>query len=171
MKNDNLTIRKLDVGYIGAMLDIQEEVIAALPNPDLLRRNTYQTLEVCFLPPSLVLGAFDGDKFVGFGILYIAGEDSENLAYSLDSHGDLCEYANVKLVIVREGYRGNGLQRRFVKLFEEYSKNVGIKVLLSTVSPLNGYSSRNLEMSGFKVVKELKKYGGKERYLYYKNIE
>lgn len=163
-------IRRLDVSCIPNMLAIQEEVIAALPDPDILRRNTFDTLEVCFHSPSLVLGAIYNDAIVGFGILYIAGDDKENLAYSLDTHGDLSEYGNVKLVIVKDEFRGNGLQRIFVARFEEYAKRIGIKYLLSTVSPVNSYSSKNLELSGFKVIKRLKKYGNKDRLLYYKDI-
>ena len=167
---NDFSIRKLDKSYIPQMLSLQEEVLITLKNPDILRRNTYETLEVCFSSPSLVLGAFDKNVFAGFGILYIAGEDSENLAYSLDSHEDLGLYGNIKLVIVRKQYRGNGLQKKFVALFEKYAYDIGIKYLLSTVSPNNLYSSRNLEESGYSVVKQLKKYGGKPRLLYYKNI-
>ena len=167
----DIEIKQLDKTYIKAMRALQDEVMAKLENPDILRKNTYETFEVCFHKPSLVLGAFSDERLIGFGILYLAGNDRENLAYSLDNYcGSLSEYGNVKVVIVKDGYRGNGLQRLFISRFEEYARNIGIKVLLSTVSPFNIYSKNNLELSGFTVVKKLKKYGGKERYLYYKKI-
>lgn len=155
---------------MSSMLELQEEVIRKLDNPDILRRNTEDTLSPCFDPPSLVLGAFCDDLFVAFGILYYAGDDHENLAYSLDKHNDLYSYANIKVVIVKDGYRGHGLQQTFIRNFEEYAKTIGVKTLLSTVSPDNVYSCRNLEQCGFMSVKHLKKYGGKDRLLYLKDI-
>lgn len=167
---DKFLIKKLDPTYMSSMLELQEEVIRKLDNPDILRRNTEDTLSPCFDPPSLVLGAFCDDLFVAFGILYYAGDDHENLAYSLDKHNDLYSYANIKVVIVKDGYRGHGLQQTFIRNFEEYAKTIGVKTLLSTVSPDNVYSCRNLEQCGFMSVKHLKKYGGKDRLLYLKDI-
>ena len=167
---DKFLIKKLDSTYISAMLDLQDEVIGKLDNPDILRRNTEDTLSPCFESPSLVLGAFCDQVFVAFGILYFAGDDHENLAYSLDKHNDLYSYANIKVVIVKDGYRGHGLQQTFIRNFEEYAKTIGVKTLLSTVSPDNMYSCRNLEQCGYISVKRLKKYGGKDRLLYMKNL-
>lgn len=167
---DKFLIKKLDSTYISAMLDLQDEVIGKLDNPDILRKNTIDTLSPCFDPPSLVLGAFCDDLFVAFGILYYAGDDRENLAYSLDTRDDLYTYANIKVVIVKDGYRGHGLQQTFIHNFEEYAKTIGVKTLLSTVSPDNMYSCRNLEQCGYISVKRLKKYGGKDRLLYMKNL-
>ena len=100
----------------------------------------------------------------------LCGDDHENLAYSLDKHDDLYSYANIKVVIVKDGYRGHGLQQTFIRNFEEYAKTIGVKTLLSTVSPDNIYSCHNLEQCGFVSVKRLKKYGGKDRLLYLKDI-
>ena len=168
--HDKFLIKKLDSTYISAMLDLQDEVIGKLDNPDILRKNTIDTLSPCFDPPSLVLGAFCDDLFVAFGILYYAGDDHENLAYSLDAHNDLYSYANIKVVIVKDGYRGHGLQQTFIRDFEEYAKTIGVNTLLSTVSPDNMYSCRNLEQCGYISVKRLKKYGGKDRLLYMRNL-
>ena len=167
---DKFLIKKLDSTYISAMLDLQDEVIGKLDNTDILRKNTIDTLSPCFDPPSLVLGAFCDDLFVAFGILYCAGDDHENLAYSLDAHDDLYTYANIKVVIVKDGYRGHGLQKTFIRDFEKYAKTIGVNTLLSTVSPDNMYSCRNLEQCGYISVKRLKKYGGKDRLLYMKNL-
>lgn len=167
---DKFLIKKLDSTYISAMLDLQDEVIGKLDNPDILRKNTIDTLSPCFDPPSLVLGAFCDDLFVAFGILYYAGDDRENLAYSLDTRDDLYTYANIKVVIVKDGYRGHGLQKAFIRDFEKYAKTIGVNTLLSTVSPDNMYSCRNLEQCGYKSVKRLKKYGGKDRLLYMRNL-
>ena len=167
---DKFLIKKLDSTYISAMLDLQDEVIGKLDNPDILRKNTIDTLSPCFDPPSLVLGAFCDDLFVAFGILYYAGDDHENLAYSLDAHDDLYTYANIKVVIVKDGYRGHGLQKTFIRDFEKYAKTIGVNTLLSTVSPDNMYSCRNLEQCGYISVKRLKKYGGKDRLLYMRNL-
>lgn len=167
----DLSIKCLDFTYLNKMLELQEDVIAGLDNPDILRRNTEETLIPCFKKPSLVLGAFYDDKLIAFGILYVAGEDRENLAFSLDNYDDPYTYANIKVVMVKKDFRGNGLQRKFIRIFEEYSRGIGIKTLLSTVSPDNHYSCNNLELCGYTVIKRLKKYGGKDRYIYIKTLQ
>ena len=101
-----ITLKKLEKDSIPLLLEIQEEAFRVLDDPDLLRRNTYETFEVCFNEKSLVLAVYVGGEIAGFGILYAAGKDKENLAYSLDGCDDVENYANVKLTIVRPAFRG-----------------------------------------------------------------
>ena len=137
---------------------------------DFLRRNTVETFTPCFADPSVVLGVFDGERMIAFGILYVAGDTKENLARDLDEVENILENANVKLVIVRPDYRGNGLQYLLIQRLEEYARESGFKWLSTTVSPTNPWSLDNCKKCGFTQRKILQKYGGLTRILLAKEI-
>lgn len=165
--------RKLTEENIPDLLDFQEIIFSEDENAkETLRRNTYETFFPCFAPPSLVLGVFYEENMIAFGILYVAGEDHENLAYSLDNHEllNVKEYANFKIVIVKKDFRGNGIQSILMKKFEEYAKSIGMKVILATASPKNKYSTNNFDKGGYQLIKVIKKYGGLTRNLYGKEL-
>lgn len=167
-----ITYKPLGIDSIPALLEMQEETFeyAKDVNPDFLRRNTYDTLAVCFEEPSLVLGAYYENQLIAFGILYVAGKTDENLAKDIDFVSDVTTNANVKLTIVRPNYRGNGLQASIITKLEEHAVACGFKYLSSTVSPFNPWSQANLKKCGFTVHKILKKYGGLERILFVKKM-
>ena len=168
---NNLVFKPLGIDSIPALLELQEDAFAhAGDSTDFLRRNTVETLEPCFGGDSLVLGAFDGELLVAFGILYCAGNTKENLAHDLDEVTDVTENANVKLVIVRYEYRGNGLQKELIRRLCAHAEERGYKWLSSTVSPENPWSMKNLLANGFTEAKVLVKYGGLKRILFAKQI-
>ena len=166
-----VTFRPLGIDAIPTLLEVQEETfVHAAGQKDFLRRNTEETFSLCFGKGSLVLGAYDGEEMIAFGILHAAGDTKENLALDLEFVEDVTQNANVKLIIVRPAYRGNGLQRAFIERMIDYAKDEGFRYLSSTVSPTNPWSKNNLEACGFTAVKVLKKYGGMERILLAREI-
>ncbi len=169
---DDISFEVLQKDSIPTLLEIQEETFEfAKGDSDFLRRNTYETLEVCFAEPSVVLGAFYKGEMIAFGILYCAGNTKENLALDVDEIEDITQNANVKLIIVRPQYRGNGLQATFITKLEEHAKKAGFTWLSSTVSPANPWSMNNLLKCGFTQNKILQKYGGLQRILFAKKIQ
>ena len=174
LEQSKIIYKPLGKESIPQLLEIQEETFkfaeANNVDPDFLRRNTYETLAVCFGEGSLVLGAYYENELIAFGILYYAGKTEENLAKDIDDVCDITTNANVKLTIVRPNYRGNSLQYQLISWLEEFAKNEGFIWLSSTVSPANPWSQANLKRCGFTVHKVLKKYGGMERILFVKKI-
>lgn len=170
---NELDYRRLSENQIPDLLSFQEDVFNEDENAkETLRRNTYETLKPCFNEESVVLGVYYRDEMVAFGILYFAGEDKENLAYSLDEAPEnIKEYGNVKLIIVKKNYRGNGIQRLLIEKFVDHSKKSGYAGLLSTASPLNIPSCKSLERCGFQLAKVVKKYGGLTRNLYFLKLK
>ena len=168
---NTLEYKRLTIDSIPLILEVQEEAFAyANGNTDFLRRNTYETLAPCFDGDSIVLGSFSGETLVAFGILFVAGSGSENLAKDVERIDDILTSANVKLVIVRPDYRGNGLQRELVKKLEDSAKDMGYAWLCATVAPTNNWSYDNFIKSGFELDKILVKYGGLTRALLVKKI-
>ncbi len=171
INTNELTFKKLDSSIIPTLLEIQEEAFEAHEgSPDFLRRNTKETFSVCFEDKSLVLGAYYEGELAGFGILLDAKKTSENLAKDVDLIEDLLSSANVKLIIVRPKFRGNGLQRILIEKLSSYAKDVGFNYLCTTVSPVNPWSLDNFKKCGFIEFKRLEKYGGLSRVLFYKKI-
>lgn len=166
---NELKYLQLDESRIPDLLAFQEDVFNEDEEAkETLRRNTYETLKPCFNKESLVLGVYYQEEMIAFGILYFAGEDHENLAYSLDEvPGNIKEYGNVKLIIVKKNYRGNGIQRLLIEKFVDYARTFNYAGLLSTASPLNIPSCKSLERCNFKLAKVVKKYGGLTRNLYF----
>ena len=166
-----LSFRLLREDAVPTLLDIQEEAFeAAKGDTDFLRRNTAETLAPCFLGNSRVLGVFFEGECAAFGILHAAGEGKENLAYDVDCIDDVLSSANVKLIIVRPAYRGNGIQRILIEKLEKCAKEMGYAWLCATVAPTNRYSLDNFLKTGFAEHKILQKYGGLCRALLIKKI-
>lgn len=174
MKIDTKEIvyKSLNKEHIALLLDMQEEAFSVHKgDPDFLRRNTYETLEVCFNNgDSLVLGAFYNDILIGFGILLDAKTTAENLAKDVELIQDKLTSANVKLIIVKPEYRGNGLQQIIITKLCEHAKKCSFSYVCATVAPSNSYSLNNFIACKFINYKTLNKYGGLSRVLLYKEL-
>ncbi len=167
---NEIIIKELNEDNLNELMEIQEETFLHLEDKTELRKNTKETFAVCFKFPSVAYGVYLNGEMIAFGMLHCAGISSENLGLSLDEKIDLSTVANVKITVVRPKYRGNGLQRYLIKLLEKRAKDNGFSVCMATAAPTNKYSMNNFLLSGYKVVKTLKKYGGLERALFYKEI-
>lgn len=152
---------------IDEVLEIQKEAFDVMTDKTILRQNTKETFLPCFDFPNKTLGVFYKNELIAFGMLLIAGEDRENLLYSMDDFNaaKLQTTANIKVIIVRPKYRGNGLQKKLINSLEQYAKENGIEQLFATVAPNNFVSLKNFVECGFENIKTTKKYGGLTRFL------
>lgn len=162
--------RKCGLEQLDIILDMEREAIAALPQPDMLRRNSLEMWRRCLLPPHYCQGAWVGETLVAFAVLYVpqAG-DGEELATLLHSQGARPS-ANYKICIVRPAWRGHGLQVTLGRMLEAEARNKGIGVLCSTASPHNGASIASLLRLGYCYSHTLTKYGF-TRNLYFKPLQ
>ena len=78
--------------------------------------------------------------------------------------------ANQKLFLVREGYRGLGLQRKLIQEVEKMAIQRGFNLLCTTCAPNNSFSINNFLKEGYKYAKTEEKYGGLVRNLYCKQL-
>ena len=146
---------------IDEILTLQEEVIASLDDPAILRRNTKQMFCDCVTAPNFTVGVRYGGKLVGLGILYYpvsAEEDLSHLLNGVNIEGK--KSANYKLCMVEKDYRGNGLQVKLGQILSEQAKKSGVELLCATVSPDNEYSRNNMLKLGFEINNRVAKYGG-----------
>lgn len=146
---DEVSFVRLGVPYLRDVLEIQQEAFAHMPDPQLLRANSEEALHEC-LVNHYVVGAFCNGELMGFGVLYFARDTEENLArYVRENVDDYSVYANIKLIIVRESYRGKGLQRQMMERLEAAARKRGIRELFATISPQNTHSENNFLAMGY----------------------
>lgn len=167
-KNDFL-IKECTNKDLEDILNIQQEAFELLNNSTILRKNSPETLLECLTKPNITLGAWYNGELAGFAVM-IFPEPEENLADDLiNIPCKNLKFANYKLCIVKEKFRGNSLQYELGKRLIEIAQNSGVQILCCTVSPENPYSIRNVEKLGFSYNRTLPKYGF-IRNLYYKMI-
>lgn len=154
---------------IDQIVSIEQEAIASLSSPNLLRHNSRETFLECLLPPHTTWGAFLRGEMVAFAVLFVPQSGQEDLSLSLTTvdHKEYERKANYKLCIVRPQYRGNHLQQLLGEKLEASARAQGITLLCSTVSPNNPASRKSLENLGYKKDCDLQKYGF-SRQLFYK---
>ena len=146
---DEVSFVRMGAPYLRDVLEIQSETFAHMEDAQLLRANSEAALYDC-LVNHYVVGAFCNGELMGFGVLYFARDSEENLAqYVRTDVDDYSVYANIKLIIVREAYRGRGLQKQMMESLEAAARKRGIRELFATISPQNVHSENNFLAMGY----------------------
>ena len=152
------------------ILSLQDNVIASLNDPDILRKNTEEMFHECVRSPHFSIGVRYDGKLIGVGILYIPSSEQEDLSHLLVGvETTNKKSANYKLCMVDKEYRGNGLQYALGVMLENKAKELGVELLCATVSPNNAYSENNMLKLGYTLNTTLPKYGT-IRNIFYKLI-
>ena len=162
-----MELRRCRPSDLQAVIDLNETVYAALPDKSVLRHNSSEMIASCLEEPNVTLGIWDGNLLVAIGMLYVPQCIEEDHFHDLGLQGDF-RSANQKLFLVRNGYRGQGLQRKLIREVEKIAIERGFNLLCTTVAPNNAFSINNFLLEGYVYAKTEMKYGGLERNLYYK---
>lgn len=150
-----------------SVVELNETIYAALPDKSVLRHNSPEMIAFCLEEPNVTLGIWDDNLLIAIGVLYVPQCIEEDHFHDLGLQGDY-RPANQKLFLVREGYRGLGLQRQLIREVEKVAISRGYNLLCTTVSPNNTFSINNFLKEGYVYAKTEEKYGGLVRNLYYK---
>ena len=91
----------------------------------------------------------------------------ENLGWDLGWNREkLFSTATLDTIVVDPDYRGHGLQRMLIQTCVSYAREILPSCnVMTTVSPYNEYSLRNVQAEGLYGRKRLMKYGGHERFI------
>ena len=185
-----LQLRKCTINDFQAVVELNETVYASLPDQSVLRHNTPEMIASCLQEPNVTLGFWDYEKLVAIGVFYVPQCLDEDHAHDvlefLDNltfgHLDIrtiglegleklgIKAANQKLFLVRESYRGLGLQRKLIQEVEKLAIQRGFNLLCTTCAPSNSFSINNFLKEDYKYAKTEEKYGGLVRNLYYKQL-
>ena len=164
-----MELRRCQTSDLQAIIDLNEAIYAALPDKSVLRHNSPEMIASCLEEPNVTLGMWDCNMLVAIGMLYVPQCLEEDHFHDLDLQGDY-KSANQKLFLVRESYRGQGLQRRLIQEVEKVAIARGFNLLCTTVAPNNDFSINNFLKEGYVYAKTEEKYGGLVRNLYYKFV-
>ncbi len=164
-----LTLKQCGISDLEAVVALNETVYEGLSDKTLLRHNTREMLASCLYEPNVTLGIWDGAVLVAAGIFYVPQTIEEDHVHDLNLPGAY-KSGNQKLFLVRESYRGRGLQRRLIREIEKMAFDRGYNLLCTTCAPGNMYSIANFEKEGYTYAKTERKYGGMIRNLYFKVI-
>lgn len=162
-----MELRRCQLSDLQTVVDLNESVYAALPDKSVLRHNSPEMIASCLEEPNVTLGIWDGNLLVAIGMLYVPQCLEEDHAHDLDLKDEF-KSANQKLFLVREGYRGLGLQRKLICEVERIAVERGYNLLCTTCAPNNNFSINNFLKEGYIYAKTEMKYGGLTRNLYYK---
>ena len=164
-----MELRRCTIADLDAVVELNETIYAALLDKSVLRHNSVEMIASCLVEPNFTLGFWDGDLLVAIGVLYVPQCIEEDHFHDLDLQGDY-RSANQKLFLVREGYLGQGLQRKLIREIEKVAIARGFNLLCTTCAPNNEFSINNFLKEGYVYAKTEEKYGGLVRNLYYKKL-
>ena len=162
-----MQLRPCQLSDLQSVIDLNEAIYSALPDKSILRHNSPEMIASCIEEPNVTLGIWEGDMLIAIGMLYVPQCIEEDHFHDLGLEGEY-KSANQKLFLVREGYRGLGLQRKLICEVEKIAMARGYNLLCTTVAPNNGFSINNFLKEGYVYAKTEEKYGGLMRNLYYK---
>lgn len=162
-----MQLRPCQLSDLQAVIDLNEAIYSALPDKSILRHNSPEMIASCIEEPNVTLGVWEGDTLIAIGMLYVPQCIEEDHFHDLGLEGEY-KSANQKLFLVREGYRGLGLQRKLIREVEKIALTRGYNLLCTTVAPNNDFSINNFLKEGYVYAKTEEKYGGLMRNLYYK---
>ena len=159
-------------GDIDKVIALQDVIVDALENKDVYATYTdEEALEVltnncCFMAEA------EGGNVAGYSVLIPnTRTDEENYGHYLEYDSEqLAKTASLDLTMVAPEYRGYGLQRLFTKIRIAYAIEQGATEALASVSPENPYSYRNLEALNMSRHRRMKLYGGKDRFIFRKEL-
>jgi len=167
---NKVLIKKLSSQNLNDLMLLQKEALELYNDEEILRKNEQNMLLECLIN-HVTIGLFYKNNLIAFGILFFGEETMENLGIDLGiEKNKLREVANIKLIIVKQEFRGNKLQGLLIKKLIEESKQKQIKILAATISPKNNASVKNFERAGFKYYTTKNKYNNYPRLVYYLNI-
>lgn len=160
-----LEIRLCTPEDLDAVMRLQETVCQQLEDPSLFVPTPREENADYLRLPHRIIGAFNRERLVAYCSLVFPGTAPNNHAWDLGWPPQRVEACGkVDSVVVDPAFRGLGLQRRLVRLaLEEARSFLPQGFLLTTVSPRNVHSLRNMQSEGFTVLLQTQKYGGMDR--------
>lgn len=156
---------ELNYDWIDKVANFQMQQYEKLEDKDLFEKSKYSEFEEICDGDGVLLGILIGEKLIGYRI---NSRNEEYVKYFSNMLG-INEYDNVVYLdsmIVDESYRGNGLQKRMIKIsLKDAWKNGKYRYAVSTASPKNIASLKSLLSNKVNIAIAKELYGGKKRFV------
>lgn len=163
--------RYLRIGDLARILELQKNVVNALPHPDVLEPLTTKEFTNILEDKQMMIGIFVENNLIAFRAMLAPQNDDEGLGADIgleqaEFHRIL--YSEISNVDPR--FRGNGLQTYMGNLLLRNVDRNRYRYLLSTVAPFNFPSLKDKFSLGMKIAVLKDKYNGKLRYVFRKDL-
>lgn len=133
-------MKLLNETHLEEMLKLKEVVVEQLAEWDMLLPLTAGMLRADLGEKGLTLGAFAGERLIGFRSVHFPGNDEDNLGRDIGlSEDQLMKVMQLEVALVHPDFRGNSLQKRMTArlLKTVRDRNLGYRYCCSWVSPKN----------------------------------
>lgn len=167
MNSNNFFIRLCSMDDLDAIMQLQERICAAITEPNLFVSTCREENATYLTAPNIILGVYAQTRLIAYASLAFPGSQKDNLGWDLDwEEANVGRCAKLDTIVVDPDYRGHGLQRTLIRHCLTHAKDWNeMAIVLTTVSPANQYSLRNVQSEGFQILKRMNKYGGRDRYI------
>lgn len=169
--NVNYCMCFLDSSHIDEIIGLQETIKEHLEDKRLFVSDTKDFILGEILPPGkgLMIGTFSEGRLIAYRSISFKNADDKNLGKILNiPEEELDRVVHLEATVVHPDYRGNRLQLRMLRPTINYIKTSGYFHIISTVSPFNYPSLKNI-LEGKLTIKLLERmsgsYQGKLRFI------
>jgi hypothetical protein len=141
--------RALSLDDVPRVHRLHREILRTLPDPRLAFERDPEFFAECVSGPGCVVGAFCGERLIGYAVGSVPGLERENFGRDLDLESrDLEHVAHTAGSCVHPRYRGNGLHAPLVNLRSALLHLGGFHHQCGEVFPGNVFSIRTLFSTG-----------------------
>lgn len=172
-RDGDLVYKVMKQSDFAEVMELVEDIYSRIEDKNTFIRDTKEemTAENTFL-----VGVYKNDKIVAYRYMSYSNKEESLAKYvqNLDIPDE--PIVIMESVMVHEDARGRGVQNKSRDLLIEHIKEKGFGVMMSTVSPDNEPSFRNVLLSGFQLVEladvhaDEEKPEGWTRFIFYKNL-
>jgi GNAT superfamily N-acetyltransferase len=162
-------VQRLGPADLGMILDLQDRIRSALPDPSVFQTSTPEFIAYCLADGGRCYRVVYEGEPVAYRMVYFPRDRAFNLAKDTTLPASRYEaVAHWDTVAVLPAWRGHGLARLMNARALRELTDTGIRHVFSTSSPANPHGVRTLMEAGFQPVGLVEKFGGKLRFLLYR---
>lgn len=165
------TVELLTEKSIPALMQLQQEVVAALPDKAILQPLDEQELRFILTGNGVMIGVYVEEKLIAFRALLEPEIDEEHLGRDIGlAEDELSQVLYQEISNVHPDFRGYGLQRTMADWVMQQVDSSKHSIICATVMPFNIASLKDKFAQGMYVAALKYKYGGKLRYVFTKSL-
>ncbi len=162
-----ISIEELDIKDIDTYIMFVEDVKEKMEHKEWLGDFKKEDYEYLLSNGSVIYIWKIKEEIIASGML-IPATQKDLIKFNLEEL-DVLKTMDFGPEMVKEKYRGNGLQKDVLVYLLDYCKKEGFTNAITTIHPDNSYSINNVERAGFKRV-GVKTFKRGERIIFLKNI-
>jgi hypothetical protein len=165
----NLTLRIITPQEYDLLYEFQNNVLNNIPDNN--TKNIFEALtsdELMYsLHHDLCIGLYSGNEIAAFLNLVLDPTEHQNLLNDVEGYRNFADNcAVIDAVIVKEPFRGYGIQKLQLQLAEFIAARNEKSCLSAVVSPENYFSNRNFLLLGYQIIIKQKKYHSSRNYYF-----